>query len=58
MVATDTRVGQDPLPTFLTKVDCVGSEETISQCPQDNNHACLNTGAGVICPIQINGSQL
>ena len=48
--AIDTRVGQGPPPTFLTKVDCVGTEERISQCPQDNSHECLNRGAGVVCP--------
>ena len=53
-VATDTSIGR-PTPTVLTKVDCVGSEESISQCPQDNSHVCLNPGAGVICLIQING---
>ena len=53
-VAIYTRVGIDPLPTFLQRVDCIGSEESISQCPQDNSGECLNTGAGVICPLQIN----
>ena len=54
VVAIDTRVGRDQPSTFITIVDCVGNEESISQCPQDNNGVCLNTGAGVICPVQIN----
>ena len=49
---TDTRVGRNSLLTFLIKVDCVGTEERISQCPQDNSNVqqCLNRGAGVVCP--------
>ena len=59
VVAIDTRVGRDPPPTFVNnRVDCVGTEESISQCPQDNNDECLNTGAGVICPVQVNGSSI
>ena len=43
VVATDTRVGRNPPSTFLAKVDCVGSEESISQCPQDNNQCpCMS----------------
>ncbi len=56
VVAIDTRVGQDAPPTVLKEVNCVGTEESISQCPQDNTHACLNLGAGVICPILIRGN--
>ena len=50
MVAIDTRVERDPPPTVINKVDCVGTEEVISHCPQDNSHMCLNPSAGVICP--------
>ena len=57
-MAIDTKIGQDPLQTFLIKVECVGTEESISLCPQDNKRVCLDPGAGVICPIQVNGSQL
>ena len=51
VVAIKTRVGRDAPPTFLIKVDCVGTEERISQCPQDNSNECLNSGAGVVCPV-------
>ena len=54
-MAIDTRVEQDPLPTVIQEADCVGNEDSISQCPQDNNHVCLNRGAGVICPILVRG---
>ena len=46
-MAIDTRAGSDPPPTVIKKANCVGTEESISQCPQDNNHVCLNLGAGV-----------
>ena len=58
-MAIDTRVGRDgPPAVFIKKVDCIGTEKSISQCPRDNSGVCLNTGAGVICPMQINGSSI
>ena len=55
-MAIDTRAGSDPLPTVIKEANCVGNEESISQCPQDNSHTCLNLGAGVICPQPIKGN--
>ena len=48
-LATTSSIGTNTL-TFLMRVDCVGTEINISQCPQDNNHICIEPGAGVICP--------
>ena len=55
VAAIDTEVA-DPPPTVIKKANCVGTEESISQCPQDNNHVCLNLGAGVICPQPVKGN--
>ena len=55
-MAIDTRVGSDPPPTVLSEVECVGTEESISQCPHDNNHVCITRGAGVICPQPVKGN--
>ena len=49
-VATDKYAGRNPPPLFLNRVDCVGTEENITQCPRDDSHVCLQTAAGVICP--------
>ena len=50
VVAIHISVEQDPPPIVINKVDCVGTEEVISHCPQDNSHVCLNLSAGVACP--------
>ena len=50
-LATSSRLGRDPLPTLLNEVNCIGTENTISECPQSSSH-CLLSGAGVICPVQ------
>ena len=55
VVTIDTRVERNPLPIVIKQADCVGTEESISQCPQDNNHVCLNHGAGAICPLLVRG---
>ena len=55
-MAIDTRAGPDPPPTVIKEANCVGTEESISQCPQDNSHICLNLGAGVICPQPVKGN--
>ena len=52
----DTKAGSDPPPTVIKEANCVGTEESISQCPQDNSHICLNLGAGVICPQPVKGN--
>ncbi len=58
VVVIDTRVLPGAPPTVLNEVNCVGTEESISQCPQDNSRECYNLGAGVICPILIRGNNL
>ena len=50
MLATDRSVGRTPPPAHLQVVNCVGTEGDINECPRDDNHICLNLGAGVICP--------
>ena len=55
VLATDRIVGGDSLPVHLREVNCVGTESDINECPQDDSHTCLNPGAGVICPVQVNG---
>ena len=54
-LATSNSIGLNPPRTFLVKVDCVGTEINISQCPQDNSRTCIELSAGVICP---NGNSL
>ena len=49
-LATEDRIGRDPLPTLLNRVNCVGTESSISLCPVDDR-VCLSPGAGVICPL-------
>ena len=53
-LATISSTGLNTL-MFLVRVDCVGTEMNISQCPQDNSRTCIAPGAGVICPVQLNG---
>ena len=48
-LATKSRLGREPPPTLLNKVNCVGTEDTISECPVSSSQ-CLAPGAGVICP--------
>ena len=49
-MATDKVAGRYSPPLLLNRVDCVGTEDNITQCPRDDTHECLNTAAGVICP--------
>ena len=49
-MATDRSISRDPPSIGLEKVDCIGTEDDITQCPQDDSHQCINVGAGVICP--------
>ena len=49
--AIDVTLGRDRPPLLLNRVNCVGTESNISQCPVDNNHICINDGGGVICPL-------
>ena len=51
VVVTDKDIGRDPPPILLKRVDCMGTEDDISKCPQDNSNSvfCRNPGAGVIC---------
>ena len=37
-------------PVFLSEVECIGTEETLNECPI-GNHSCIleNTAAGVAC---------
>ena len=47
-VATRSRLGRDPPPTLLNEVNCIGTENTISECPESSS-LCVRLGAGVIC---------
>ena len=49
VLVTDKDIGRDPPPILLKRVDCTGTEDDISKCPQDNSVFCRNPGAGVIC---------
>ena len=49
-LATSSSIGLNPPPTLLVRVDCVGTEINISQCPQDIGGTCIKPGAGLICP--------
>ena len=51
ILATDKSIiGSNPDFVLLTKVDCAGTEDNLTQCPRDDTHTCLNPGAGVVCP--------
>ena len=50
-LATRSRLGRDPPPTLLNKVDCAGTESNIAQCTESPNQ-CIELAAGVICPVQ------
>lgn len=55
-VAKTTSIhGYEMTNVFLGPVDCIGTEENISQCSQRDNTYCIILGAGVICPVQHNG---
>ena len=43
------------ITVFLGPVNCMGTEENISQCSQRDSTFCIKLGAGVICPVQHNG---
>ena len=49
-LANDRPIGRNPPPVHLLEVNCVGTEGDINECPRDDTHVCLNSGAGVICP--------
>ena len=49
VVVTSKDIGRDPPPVVLKRVDCMGTEDDISKCPQDNSVFCRKPGAGVIC---------
>ena len=49
-LATASSIGFKPPSTSLMRVNCVGTEMNISQCPQNNERTCILPGAGVICP--------
>ena len=50
------REESESVPIFLEKLDCLGTENTISQCSHDSSYSCLKPGAGIICPVQHNGN--
>ena len=51
ILATDRSItGRNPDFIPLRKVDCAGTEDNITQCPRDDTHTCLDSGAGVVCP--------
>ena len=50
-VATCSRLGREAPPTLLYEVNCDGTENTISECPESIRQ-CVTPGAGVICPFQ------
>ena len=53
----DKDIGSFPPRIVLSRVDCIGTEDDITKCPQDNSVFCHNPGAGVICPtITIDGN--
>ena len=43
-------------PTLLNEVNCIGTENTISDCPESSGQ-CLIPGAGIICQVQNGNSQ-
>ena len=45
----------DSPPTLLNRVNCVGTESNITECPVDNRR-CVLPGAGVVCPISSGNS--
>ena len=55
-LATQSRLGSDPPPTLVNEVNCVGTENTISECDKSSGQ-CIIPGAGVICPVQKGNSQ-
>ena len=48
--------GQTTIRILIGKLDCEGTENSISQCSHDNNNDCIKPGAGIICPVQLNGN--
>ena len=54
---SDKDIGSSLPQIVLSRVDCIGTEDDITKCPQDNSVFCHNPGAGVICPtITIDGN--
>ena len=49
--ATRSKIGRNPPPTLLNKLECVGTETNLAQCPEDKGQ-CIIPGAGIICPVQ------
>ena len=45
---TDRDVGRFT-QVALTRVDCIGTEDNINECPKASSGFCPNPGAGVIC---------
>ena len=43
--------GNSMTSTYLGRIDCTGTENTISECAQRSS-ICIKPGAGVICPVQ------
>ena len=41
---------------LLGRIDCEGTESSLSQCSHDSSYQCLKPGAGIICPVQVNGN--
>ena len=48
--------GQTTIHILLGQLDCEGTENSISQCSHDNSYECIRPGAGIICPVQLNGN--
>ena len=44
--------GNSMTSTYLGGMDCVGTENTISECAQRSTQFCIKLGAGVICPVK------
>jgi hypothetical protein len=49
---------ETPIHILLGKLNCEGAENSVSQCSHGNSYECIRPGAGVICPVQLNGKLL
>ena len=48
--------GQMTIHIAIRKLDCEGTEKSVSQCSHDSSYQCRRPGSGVLCPAgQLNG---